>query len=94
MDILTILGATTGAVLGGLVTISVFAMKVLPQKVTRREVAEMISTDPLHTKIAHLEGQSQWSREELTAIRREIMGLRTDLARFTGVLETLIRDRE
>jgi len=79
------------SICGGLVTATLFALKVLPEKVTRREVEEMLDRQPLHTDMRHLRSLTDGNARELAGIREELVGLRTDVTRLTATLEAVLK---
>lgn len=75
-------------------TAAIFGLKVLPTKVSRAEVESIIDRHPIHTEVANLRGWTSQNQSELTKIREEIVGLRTDVAALTATLRALIQKQQ
>lgn len=76
-----VVGAIIGTIGSGVLSFLVFTRNV----VTREEVSRMIQVEAPHA----LQQQMSELNEELQLVRKELSGLRADVARLTGVLETL-----
>lgn len=76
---------------GALFSLAVLALKVLPNKVTRAEVQEMLKCQPLQFRYETLSRIVEGSQTELKGIWGEIVGLRQDITRLTTTLELTLK---
>lgn len=81
----------SGMIIGGLVSTVVFMVRVLPCRVTRNEVGQMLQSHPIHTRVAELEAKASWAMREMTSLGSIISGLRADVAKLTAVVEVLTK---
>jgi hypothetical protein len=88
-----VLYQTLSGLVGAVVSLAVLALKILPSKVDRKDVAKMLEDQPLHFQVGLMRDLALEDRAELRGIRQEIVGLREDVARQTALLEGLLRNR-
>jgi hypothetical protein len=79
--------------IGGLVSLAVVALKVLPYKVSRKEVEVMIEKQPLQFQYQFLAHMVEGQHMELEGIRAELVGLRQDVTKLTTTLELTLKGR-
>lgn len=79
--------------IGGLVSLASIALRVLPYKVSRKEVQEMLAQQPLTYQYQFLAHMVEGQHLELEGIRAELVGLRQDVTKLTTTLELTLRDR-
>lgn len=89
----SILYYAVSGLIGGLVSLAVIALRVLPYKVSRREVQEMLEKQPLTYQYQFLAHMVESQHLELAGIREELVGLRQDVTKLTTTLELTLRDR-
>lgn len=79
--------------IGGLVSLAAIALRVLPYKVSRKEVEVMIEKQPLQFQYQFLTHMVEGQHLELEGIRAELVGLRQDVTKLTTTLELTLRGR-
>lgn len=80
-------------VAGGLGSLLIFIFKVLPGKVSRETVEQMLRGQPLQYQFEELRRRVDQTHETLDGIRTEIVGLRGDVVKLTTTLELMLARR-
>lgn len=88
-----VVASGVASVIGALVSLAFIALKVLPGKVSRKDVQEMIETQPLQFQYQALLERVNQGHVTMVSIREEIVGLRSDVVRLTTTLELVLRGR-
>ena len=81
------------SVIGALTSVAFIALRVLPGKVSRKDVQEMIEKQPLQFQYQALLERVNQGHVTMVSIREEIVGLRSDVVRLTTTLELVLRGR-
>jgi hypothetical protein len=89
----TLLPHLAAGVAGGLGSLLIFIFKVLPGKVSRETVEQMLRGQPLQYQFEELRRRVDQTHETLDGIRTEIVGLRGDVVKLTTTLELMLARR-
>jgi hypothetical protein len=73
--------------IGGLVSLAVVALRILPYKVSRREVQEMLEKQPLTYQYQFLTHMVETQHLELGGMRSELVNLREAVVKLTTTIE-------